>query len=62
MKTLRIREENPTAWYSNNVRQPVITSHLPPCSRGENPKAMADNGKKPIKEDNIRPKKRTIRE
>jgi hypothetical protein len=25
MKTLRIREENPAAWYSNNVRQPVIT-------------------------------------
>jgi hypothetical protein len=25
MKTLRIREENPAAWYSNNARQPVIT-------------------------------------
>jgi hypothetical protein len=25
MKTLRIREENPAAWYSNNVRQSVIT-------------------------------------
>jgi hypothetical protein len=25
MKTLRIREENPAFWYSNNVRQPVIT-------------------------------------
>jgi hypothetical protein len=25
MKTLRIREGNPAAWYSNNVRQPVIT-------------------------------------
>jgi hypothetical protein len=25
MKTLRIREENPATWYSNNVRQPVIT-------------------------------------
>jgi hypothetical protein len=24
-KTLRIREENPAAWYSNNARQPVIT-------------------------------------
>jgi hypothetical protein len=25
METLRIREKNPAAWYSNNVRQPVIT-------------------------------------
>jgi hypothetical protein len=25
MKTLRIREENLAFWYSNNVRQPVIT-------------------------------------
>jgi hypothetical protein len=25
MKNLRIREENPSAWYSNNARQPVIT-------------------------------------
>jgi hypothetical protein len=25
MKTLCIREENPAAWYSNNIRQPVIT-------------------------------------
>jgi hypothetical protein len=25
MKTLRIREENPAAWYSNDARQPVIT-------------------------------------
>jgi hypothetical protein len=25
MKTLRIQEENPAAWYSNNVSQPVIT-------------------------------------
>jgi hypothetical protein len=25
MKTLRIQEENPVAWYSNNARQPVIT-------------------------------------
>jgi hypothetical protein len=25
MKTLRIREENPVVWYSNNVHQPVIT-------------------------------------
>jgi hypothetical protein len=25
MKTLRIRGENPAAWYSNNARQPVIT-------------------------------------
>jgi hypothetical protein len=25
MKTLRIWEENPAAWYSNNARQPVIT-------------------------------------
>jgi hypothetical protein len=25
MKTFRIREENPAAWYSNNARQPVIT-------------------------------------
>jgi hypothetical protein len=25
MKTPRIREKNPAAWYSNNVRQPVIT-------------------------------------
>jgi hypothetical protein len=25
MKTLRIREKNPAAWYSNNARQPVIT-------------------------------------
>jgi hypothetical protein len=25
MKTPRIREKNPTAWYSNNVRQHVIT-------------------------------------
>jgi hypothetical protein len=25
MKTLRIREENPAAWYSNNAHQPVIT-------------------------------------
>jgi hypothetical protein len=25
MKTLHIREENPAVWYSNNVRQPVIT-------------------------------------
>jgi hypothetical protein len=24
-KTLRIREKNPAVWYSNNVRQPVIT-------------------------------------
>jgi hypothetical protein len=24
-KTLRIREENPAAWYSNNARWPVIT-------------------------------------
>jgi hypothetical protein len=24
-KTLRIREENPAAWYSNNARRPVIT-------------------------------------
>jgi hypothetical protein len=24
-KTLRIREETPAAWYSNNARQPVIT-------------------------------------
>jgi hypothetical protein len=24
MKTLRTREENPAAWYSNNARQPVI--------------------------------------
>jgi hypothetical protein len=87
MKTLRIREENPAFWYSNNVHQPVITpnalsvnkiallgalqihSHtLPslhiffPRSRRENPKAMADKGKEPIKEDNTPPKKRTIRE
>jgi hypothetical protein len=25
MKTPRIREKNHAAWYSNNVRQPVIT-------------------------------------
>jgi hypothetical protein len=25
MKTLRIQEENPAAWYSTNVRQLVIT-------------------------------------
>jgi hypothetical protein len=25
IKTLRIRRENPAVWYSNNVRQPVIT-------------------------------------
>jgi hypothetical protein len=25
MKTLHIREENPSAWYFNNARQPVIT-------------------------------------
>jgi hypothetical protein len=25
MKTLRIREKNSAAWYSNNARQPVIT-------------------------------------
>jgi hypothetical protein len=25
MTTLRIREENPAAWYSNNARQPDIT-------------------------------------
>jgi hypothetical protein len=25
MKTLRIWEENPAAWYFNNARQPVIT-------------------------------------
>jgi hypothetical protein len=25
MKTLRIQRENPVVWYSNNVRQPVIT-------------------------------------
>jgi hypothetical protein len=25
MKTPRIREKNPAAWYSNNVRQPIIT-------------------------------------
>jgi hypothetical protein len=25
MKTPRIQEKNPIAWYSNNVRQPVIT-------------------------------------
>jgi hypothetical protein len=25
IKTLCIREENPAAWYSNNVRQPIIT-------------------------------------
>jgi hypothetical protein len=25
MKTLRIQEENPAVWYSNDVRQPVIT-------------------------------------
>jgi hypothetical protein len=29
MKTLRIREENPAAWYSNNARQPVITANAP---------------------------------
>jgi hypothetical protein len=29
MKTLRIREENPAAWYSNNTRQPVITPNAP---------------------------------
>jgi hypothetical protein len=33
-----------------------------PCSRGKNPKAMADKGKKPIKESSAPPKKRTIRE
>jgi hypothetical protein len=25
MKTLRVREKTPAAWYYNNVRQPVIT-------------------------------------
>jgi hypothetical protein len=29
MKTLRIQEENPAAWYSNNVRQSVITPNVP---------------------------------
>jgi hypothetical protein len=29
MKTLRIREENPAAWYSNNTRQPVVTPNAP---------------------------------
>jgi hypothetical protein len=33
-----------------------------PLLRGENPKAMADKGKQPIKEDSIPPKKRTIQE
>jgi hypothetical protein len=28
MKTPRIREKNPTALYSNNVRQPVITPNV----------------------------------
>jgi hypothetical protein len=32
MKTLRIREENPAAWYSNNARQPVITPNALPQS------------------------------
>jgi hypothetical protein len=32
MKTLRIQEENPTAWYSNNARQPVITPDAVPQS------------------------------
>jgi hypothetical protein len=27
-KTLRIREENPAAWYFNNARQPVITPNV----------------------------------
>jgi hypothetical protein len=46
-----------------------IHSHTPlslhifsPRSKGENPKAMADNGKQPIKEDSTPPKKRTIQE
>jgi hypothetical protein len=30
MKTLRIQEENPVAWYSKNVRQPVITPNALP--------------------------------
>jgi hypothetical protein len=29
MKTLRIRGENPAAWYSNNTRQPIITPNAP---------------------------------
>jgi hypothetical protein len=28
MKTLRIREGNPAAWYSNNAPQPVITPNV----------------------------------
>jgi hypothetical protein len=33
-----------------------------PLLKGENPKAMADKGKQPIKEDSAPSKKRTIRE
>jgi hypothetical protein len=33
-----------------------------PLLKGENPKAMVDKGKQPIKEDNTPSKKRTIRE
>jgi hypothetical protein len=33
-----------------------------PVLRGENPKAMVDKGKQPIKEDSIPPKKHTIQE
>jgi hypothetical protein len=87
MKTLRIREENPGAWYSNrtptshhsqcalsvNKIAPwdALQTHshthpslhiFSPCSRRENPKAMADKGKQPIKEDSTPPKKRTIQE
>jgi hypothetical protein len=34
----------------------------PPRSRGENPKAMADKGKQPIKEDITPSKKHTVLE
>jgi hypothetical protein len=45
---------------ANPLAHASITSHLLPCSRRENPKAM-DKGKQPIKEDNTL-RKRTIRE